>query len=450
MRRFFILSTLLIASTVALLVACEETPNVEVPKPELKLLSNPVLLFEEQGGEGEIRYSLKNATEDVVLTAVANVEWVNDIAVAETITFVVAANDVEEVRSAQIAVSYDTLEFVVDIRQAAKKPEPEQPEDPETPEQPEDPETPEQPEDPETPEQPEDPETPEQPEDPETPEQPEDPETPEQPEDPETPEPEPEPEPEQPKPELKILSEQVLNFGAEGSLYEVKYKVENPVEGASVKAVADVEWVTNIVVVEAEETIKFEVLANDVAKARTAKLYVQYSTRVRELEIRQEAGQPDPDPEPEPEPTPDPEPLPDGYDVAYRAACLSGGYIGQEGSAYNYFVILSDVKCSHQRDIEQPNSRFYCLDVYAKSKSDKLPNGTYKIDVNDTFKQGTVAATYSPCVQTDGNGEFIGGMMAYEAGTLTVTDNKIVGEFEMSNGKKHYVIYEGSLTLSYE
>ena len=433
MRRFFILSTLLIASTVALLVACEETPNVEVPKPELKLLSNPVLLFEEQGGEGEIRYSLKNATEDVALTAVANVEWVSDIVVAETIKFVVAANDVEEVRSAQIAVSYDTLEFVVDIRQAAKKPEPEQPEDPETPEQPEDPETPEQPEDPETPEQPEDPETPEQPE-----------------------------EPEQPKPVLTILSNSILNFGADGTLYEVKYKVENPVEGASVKAVADVEWVTNIVVVDATETITFEVLANDTTKARSAKLWVHYSTILREIEIRQEAGQPapepepepepdpTPDPEPEPEPTPDPEPLPDGYDVAYRAACLSGGYIGQEGSAYNYFVILSDVKCSHQRDIEQPNSRFYCLDVYAKSKSDKLPNGTYKIDVNDTFKQGTVAATYSPCVQTDGNGEFIGGMMAYEAGTLTVTDNKIVGEFEMSNGKKHYVIYEGSLMLSYE
>ncbi|MBO5671733.1 MAG: BACON domain-containing protein, partial [Alistipes sp.] len=281
--------------------------------------------------------------------------------------------------------------------------------------------------------------------------QPEDPETPEQPE-----------EPEQPKPVLTILSNSILNFGADGTLYEVKYKVENPVEGASVKAVADVEWVTNIVVVDATETITFEVLANDTTKARSAKLWVHYSTILREIEIRQEAGQPapepepepepdpTPDPEPEPEPTPDPEPLPDGYDVAYRAACLSGGYIGQEGSAYNYFVILSDVKCSHQRDIEQPNSRFYCLDVYAKSKSDKLPNGTYKIDVNDTFKQGTVAATYSPCVQTDGNGEFIGGMMAYEAGTLTVTDNKIVGEFEMSNGKKHYVIYEGSLMLSYE
>ena len=498
MRRFFTLCMLLVVSMIAMLAACEETPNVEAPKPELKLLSNPVMLFEEQGGDGEIRYSLKNAAEGVVITAVADVEWVSDIVVAETIKFVVAANDVEEVRSAQIAVSYDTLEFVVDIRQAAKKPEPEQPEDPETPEQPEDPETPEQPEDPETPEQPEDPEAPEQPEDPETPEQPEDPETPEQPEDPETPEqpedpetpeqpedpetpeqpenpetpeqpedpetpeqpnpepnpePEPEPEPEQPKPELKILSEQVLNFGAEGSLYEVKYKVENPVEGASVKAVADVEWVTNIVVVEAEETIKFEVLANDVAKARTAKLYVQYSTRVRELEIRQEAGQPapepDPTPDPEPEPTPDPDPLPDGYDVALRATCLSGEYYGQNSGVYNYNIILSDVKCSHWNDIVQPNSFFYCFDLYSKTKSNTLPTGVYKADLQSSAKANTFDANGSRCVETDANGE-LRSMFGYESGTLTVSENKIVGEFELGNGEKHYIIYEGSLTLSYE
>ena len=41
-------------------------------------------------------------------------------------------------------------------------------------------------------------------------------------------------------------------------------------------------------------------------------------------------------------------------------------------------------------------------------------------------------------------------MLGYESGTLTVSENKIVGEFEMSNGEKHYIIYEGSLTLSYE
>ncbi|MBR5206589.1 MAG: BACON domain-containing protein, partial [Alistipes sp.] len=116
MRRFFTLCMLLVASMIAMLVACEETPNVEVPKPELKLLSNPMLLFEEQGGEGEIRYSLKNASEGVTLKAEADVDWVSDIVVAEVITFVVAANDVEETRSASIVVSYDALEFKVDLR----------------------------------------------------------------------------------------------------------------------------------------------------------------------------------------------------------------------------------------------------------------------------------------------------------------------------------------------
>ena len=462
MRKFLTMCLLLVAS----FVACEKTPNVEAPKPELKLLSNPVMLFDEQGGDGEIRYELKNSVADVKLGVEVDAEWVSDVVVAESIKFVVAANDVESVRTAQVVVSYDKLNFTVELRQAAKKavepedPEtPEQPEDPETPEQPEDPETPEQPEDPETPEQPEDPETPEQPEDPETPEQPEDPETPEQPEDPETPEqpedPETPAEPEQPKPQLQILSDPVLNFTAEGGAGEVLYRLDNPVEGVSVGAKCDQAWVGHIVV---GETITFVVEANDATLQRTAKFVVSYKVdgynKSYVLDIVQAANkpapEPEPTPEPEPDPTPDPEPLPDGYDVALRAACLSGEYCSQVGSAHNYYIILSDVKCSHWRDIEQPNTFFYCFDIYAKSKSNSLPNGTYTIDLNDTHKAGTVAANMSPCVKTDSNGNFVGGMLGYESGTLTVEENKIVGEFEMSNGEKHYVIYEGSLKLGYE
>ena len=479
MRKFLTMCLLLVAS----FVACEKTPNVEVSKPELKLLSNPVILFDEQGGDGEIRYELKNPVAEVKLGVEVDAEWVSDVVVAESIKFVVAANDAESVRTAQVVVSYDKLNFTVELRQAAKKavepenpetpeqpedpkdpetpeqpedPEtPEQPEDPETPEQPEDPETPEQPEDPETPEQPEDPETPEQPEDPETPEQPEDPETPEQPEDPETPEqpedPETPAEPEQPKPQLWILSDSVLNFAAEGGAGEVLYRVDNPVEGVAVGAKCDQAWVGNIVV---GETIAFVVEANDTALQRTAKFVVSYKVegynKSYVLDIVQAANKPAPEPEPEPEPTPDPEPLPDGYDVAYRAQCLSGEYSGQTGSVYNYYIILADVKCANWRDIMQPNSHFYCFDIYAKSKSDVLPNGVYEIDLKETHKAGTIDANVSPCVETDANGDFVRGMLGYESGTLTVSDNKIVAELVLSNGETHYVIYQGSLKYSYK
>jgi hypothetical protein len=257
---------------------------------------------------------------------------------------------------------------------------------------------------------------------------------------------------------LWILSDPVLNFTAEGGAGEVLYRLDNPVEGVSVGAKCDQAWVGNIVI---GETITFVVEANDATLQRTAKFVVSYKVdgynKSYVLDIVQAANKPAPEPEPEPEPepdpepdpTPDPEPLPDGYDVALRAACLSGEYCSQVGSAHNYYIILSDVKCSHWRDIEQPNTFFYCFDIYAKSKSNSLPNGTYTIDLNDTYKAGTIDANMSPCLKTDSNGDRETNL-AYNAGTLTVKDNKIVGEFEMSNGEKHYVIYEGSLKLGYE
>ena len=244
-----------------------------------------------------------------------------------------------------------------------------------------------------------------------------------------------------------ILSEPTLNFGAEGGNGEILYRVDNPVEGINVVVHTDANWISNIVV---DSSITFSVSANDTAEARLAKLVVSYDTKSYILDINQAAGTVTPEPEPEPDPTPTPEPLPEGYDVALRATVLSGEYCDKVGSAYNYYIILSDVKCSHSRDIMQPNSYFYCFDIYAKSKSNSLPNGTYTIDLNDTHKAGTVAANVSPCVKTDGNGDFVGGMLGYEAGTLTVSNGKIVAELEMSNGEKHYLVYEGSLTLSYK
>ncbi|MBR2368507.1 MAG: BACON domain-containing protein, partial [Alistipes sp.] len=121
MRKFLSLLFLLLAA----FVACEEQPNVEVKKPELVLLSSETMLFEAQGGSGEIAYSLKNGVDGKSVEASCDADWVTDIAVADKIAFRVLANDKEELRTATITVSYDELSFVVNLRQAAAEPQPE-------------------------------------------------------------------------------------------------------------------------------------------------------------------------------------------------------------------------------------------------------------------------------------------------------------------------------------
>lgn len=107
-----------------LVVACE--PNEEEPKvetPVLALTSEATMEFAAEGGEGEITYTLQNAEEGVELTATTAAEWITDVAVAESVTFTVAANE-GDAREVEIVVAYGEQSFDVVVKQAAATVEP--------------------------------------------------------------------------------------------------------------------------------------------------------------------------------------------------------------------------------------------------------------------------------------------------------------------------------------
>lgn len=107
-----------------LVVACE--PNEEEPKvetPVLALTSEATMEFAAEGGEGEITYTLQNAEEGVELTATTAAEWITDVAVAESVTFTVAANE-GDAREVEIVVAYGEQSFDVVVKQAAAAVEP--------------------------------------------------------------------------------------------------------------------------------------------------------------------------------------------------------------------------------------------------------------------------------------------------------------------------------------
>ena len=99
----------------------EPQPEPQPNQPKLTLVSDAVMDFAAEGGEGVIEYTLENAVEGTTLTAACEAAWVADVTVGETVTFTVEANEVEEAREASVVVAYGELSFVVTVKQAAYK-----------------------------------------------------------------------------------------------------------------------------------------------------------------------------------------------------------------------------------------------------------------------------------------------------------------------------------------
>ena len=114
MKKFFRFALLPIVALMAL-VACDKEP-AQSGNATLTLTSEASAYFAAEGGEGVITYTLEGAIKGAELTATCDAEWVSDITVGETITFVVAANEGDE-RETKIKVAYGALGFDVNIRQ---------------------------------------------------------------------------------------------------------------------------------------------------------------------------------------------------------------------------------------------------------------------------------------------------------------------------------------------
>lgn len=109
--------------------ACEpDTPEQEVEKEAvLTLTSEAEMNFEAEGGEGVITYTAewKDVTRNSPVPApeveaTCEAQWVEDLTVAENITFTVLANEADA-RSTKVVVTYGDKSFEVAVKQAAKQ-----------------------------------------------------------------------------------------------------------------------------------------------------------------------------------------------------------------------------------------------------------------------------------------------------------------------------------------
>lgn len=130
-----------------------------------------------------------------------------------------------------------------------------------------------------------------------------------------------------------------------------------------------------------------------------------------------------------------------GETVEFTAQFFDGTYYGDG----NYYIVVSDAVVTGSYGVD--GGTYYYFDIYAGVETEDLsvPNGVYTFDKNNSYADGTFTEEYGyGFLLTDG----VPTWYYYDEGSkITVTDNKIVAELILTDGSKHIVTYEGSLSL---
>ena len=131
-----------------------------------------------------------------------------------------------------------------------------------------------------------------------------------------------------------------------------------------------------------------------------------------------------------------------GETVEFTATFFGGTYYGDG----NYFFAVSDAEITGDKAVD--GATYYYFDIYAGVETEDLsvPNGTYTFDLSNSYASGTFTEEYSYGFITNGGVPMW--YMYAEGSKLTVSDNKIVAELVLTDGAKHIVTYEGSLSLA--
>ena len=109
------------AGAALVVVACLAGCKKDAPVPVITVDPESVVSFPLGGGQGQIKYSVTNAAEGTVVEAVTDADWISEVkSEADVVTFVVAANNVEESRSADIVLTCGNSEpATVTVSQAS-------------------------------------------------------------------------------------------------------------------------------------------------------------------------------------------------------------------------------------------------------------------------------------------------------------------------------------------
>lgn len=238
--------------------------------------------------------------------------------------------------------------------------------------------------------------------------------------------------------DLKVTSETILNFEAEGGKGVIAYTLEektrfSPVGQPVVEAFCEATWVSELTVAE---NITFQVAANE-ADTRETEIVVTYGEQEVKVAVKQAAK----------------EINNENDEVVFEAQILTGEYYGDyyTPDAGNYYIFFSDYGFTEDGNL-LTNSIYYQLDLYGVLYDGEavdgyipLPEGTYTLDKNDTMAVGTIGYSYSCYMKT--NSSEIEVEVSFDAAELVVAADGSCTLIATIEGKKHKVTFAGTSTI---
>ena len=227
------------------------------------------------------------------------------------------------------------------------------------------------------------------------------------------------------------LGKDNISVGSGNGMSSISYSIESPVEGLTVEATADVDWIHSFDFSNSNKII-FSFNATDLYEERIGTITVTYGEASDSVTVTQEAKQ-----------------MPKEIEVT--APFLIGEYYGDyAGANYNYYVALSSSDYDANNPLYAPGWKYF-LDIYASERpSDynniRIPNGEYTLTA-DGGVANSLFGKFSIYKEYDNSGFEIDEKV-YEEATLTVTDDLVKLEVVFEGAKDKYIVtYSGDYAI---
>lgn len=246
------------------------------------------------------------------------------------------------------------------------------------------------------------------------------------------------------KSQLKLTTSDAVTVGSGNAMGFIKYEILESVEGAEVKAEADVNWIGDFDYSSTGQ-IGYSVKANPDAEPRTGIITVSYDKSSFTVTVTQKLSE---------------NPTNEYITATYLQGKYYGNYAPLQDGMYNYYIALSDLGMNMDPtatdNFTTPNAYYYIVDLYldtppADMNNIVLPNGVYEYDITNSGFMNTFTKSGSWYRIVDESGfpmpEY---EVHYDKGTLTVEDGKVTLEITLEIDhmqKTHVVTYEGAHSL---
>lgn len=234
--------------------------------------------------------------------------------------------------------------------------------------------------------------------------------------------------------QIKLTSDATINVSSSSAMAFLSYQILEIVDGAEVKAEADVNWITNFDYKQ-QGKIQFTVEKNPDAEVREGTITVSYDKSKFEVKVIQALSE-----------------APTNMEI--KAELLQGKYYGIVQGMYNYYILFTDLGMDSNNNFMTPNAYYYFVDLYLLTDPEDMsniviPNGEYEYDVTNSGYANTFMESFS-WFQTNDESGWPMSQAHYEKGKLIVEDGKITLDvtFQVDNVQvNHKVVYEGDYAL---